>query len=77
MITAANPSATAMDCGMRLSVRPAEGGRFCRNGIICREVAAMTAAKAAVLLMFFLWHGACCIRSRELGPPVAAYFGVE
>jgi hypothetical protein len=62
---------------MPLSVLPAEGGKLCRSGIICREVAAMTAAKAAVLLMFFLWHGACSIRSRELGPPVVAYFGVE
>jgi hypothetical protein len=36
-----------------------EGGKFCRGGIICREIAAALAAKAVVLTAFFLWHTAC------------------
>jgi hypothetical protein len=36
-----------------------EGGKFCRGGIICREIAAVPAAKAIVLTAFFLWHTAC------------------
>jgi hypothetical protein len=35
------------------------GGKFCRGGIICREIAAVPAAKAVVLSAFFLWHAAC------------------
>jgi hypothetical protein len=36
-----------------------EGGKFCRCGIICREIAARSAAKVVVLTAFFLWHTAC------------------
>jgi hypothetical protein len=36
-----------------------EGGKFCRRGIICREVDAVAAARAVVLSAFFLWHTAC------------------
>jgi hypothetical protein len=36
-----------------------EGGKFCRCGIICREIAARFAAKAVVLSAFFLWHTVC------------------
>jgi hypothetical protein len=31
----------------------AEGGKFCRRGIICREIAARPAAKPIVLTAFF------------------------
>jgi hypothetical protein len=43
----------------RLPVGRGAGGKFCRGGIICREIGAMTAAKAIVLSTFFLWHAAC------------------
>jgi hypothetical protein len=36
-----------------------EAGKFCRSGIICREIHATTAAKTVVLSAFFLWHAAC------------------
>jgi hypothetical protein len=36
-----------------------KGGKFCRGGIICRELAARPVAKAIVLTAFFLWHTAC------------------
>jgi hypothetical protein len=36
-----------------------EGGKFCRSGIICREIDARTAAETVVLSAFFLWHAAC------------------
>jgi hypothetical protein len=35
------------------------GGKFCRRGIICREIAARSAAEPIVLTAFFLWHTAC------------------
>jgi hypothetical protein len=58
-------SAAKASRNMRLSkgqCRPrgsAEGGKFCRCGIICREIAARSAAKVVVLTAFFLWHTAC------------------
>jgi hypothetical protein len=39
--------------------RPVAGGKFCRGGIICREIDAIAAIKVFVLSMFFLWHSAC------------------
>jgi hypothetical protein len=36
-----------------------EGGKFCRHGIICREIGVAAVAKAVVLSTFFLWHRAC------------------
>jgi hypothetical protein len=39
--------------------RAGEGGKFCRSGIICREIDATTAAKTVVLSAFFPWHAAC------------------
>jgi hypothetical protein len=36
-----------------------EGGKFCRSGIICREIDATSAAETVVLSGFFLWHGVC------------------
>jgi hypothetical protein len=53
-----------------------EAGKFCRGGIICREIGATTAANAVVLLMFFPWHAACCIQRGNWGRKVAAYPGV-
>jgi hypothetical protein len=41
------------------SPRRGKGGKFCRSGIICREVDATIAAIAVVLSVFFLWHAAC------------------
>jgi len=36
-----------------------ECGKFCRSGIVCREIGATIAIKAVVLSSFFLWHAAC------------------
>jgi hypothetical protein len=38
---------------VRYQARRGEGGKFCRGGIICRDIDAMTAVKTFVLSMFF------------------------
>jgi hypothetical protein len=36
-----------------------QGGKFCRGGIICREIVATPTTRIIVLSAFFLWHRVC------------------
>jgi hypothetical protein len=45
--------------GQCRQVGSGEGGKFCRSGIICRDLDATIMAKAVVLSTFLPWHAAC------------------
>src|SRR5438105_9745873 len=50
------------------SLRLAQGGKFCRRGMICREPGAARVGEAFVLSRFFRWHTACSTERGISGP---------